>query len=110
MNSPRDVIDFWTARLEGDPGAAAAIDAVYKMVVEGPDGGTWILHCREPAHVREGEGAADCTVTVSSSDFMSLALGQMNPQLAFMRGKLKLGGDLTQALKLHRVFEQRRVH
>lgn len=40
------------------------------------------------------------TLTISDSDFMELATGKLNPQSAFMKGKLKITGNIMVAQKL----------
>lgn len=44
--------------------------------------------------------AADTTLTVSDDDFVSIALGKLNPQVAFMKGKLKITGNIMLTQKL----------
>ncbi|CAL9696602.1 unnamed protein product [Knipowitschia caucasica] len=43
---------------------------------------------------------ADCTITMSDSDLLSLLTGKMNPQTAFFQGKLKITGNMGMAMKL----------
>lgn len=43
---------------------------------------------------------ADTTLTVSDDDFVDIALGKINPQVAFMRGKLKISGNIMLTQKL----------
>lgn len=43
---------------------------------------------------------ADTTLTVSDDDFVDIALGKINPQLAFMKGKLKIAGNIMLTQKL----------
>jgi len=43
---------------------------------------------------------ADCTVTVSQEDLISIAKGETNPMMAFMSGKIKVDGDMSVAMKL----------
>jgi acyl-CoA dehydrogenase len=47
---------------------------------------------------------ADCTVSVSLEDFMTLTKGQLNPMTAMMSGKIKISGDVGVAMKLQAVF------
>lgn len=43
---------------------------------------------------------ADTTLTVSDGDMVDLALGKLNPQVAFMKGKLKITGNIMLTQKL----------
>lgn len=43
---------------------------------------------------------ADTTLTVNDDDFVDIALGKINPQLAFMKGKLKITGNIMLVQKL----------
>jgi len=49
-------------------------------------------------------GNAKCTVTCAANDFMNIVSGKMNPQMAFMSGKLKIKGDMGLAMKLQKVI------
>ena len=51
-----------------------------------------------------GAGRADLTLTVSDADFAALAAGKLKPQAAFMRGKIKIKGNMGLAMKLQGVF------
>ena len=100
MNTPQDVIKAWTARVLADPKGIAQLDAIYKFVVKGTGGGSWLFRCKNPVAVSEGEGTADCTISMNASDFVALGKGELNPQMAFMSGRLDVEGDLDLALKL----------
>lgn len=52
--------------------------------------------------VHEGapSGKADTTLTVADDDFVDIALNKLNPQTAFMKGKLKIQGNIMMAQKL----------
>ncbi len=43
---------------------------------------------------------AACTIAVSLEDFQDLLSGNLDPMSAFMAGKIKVSGDMTQAMKL----------
>lgn len=47
----------------------------------------------------------DLTVTMKDKDFVSIAQGKMKPQMAFMRGKLKIKGSMGLAMKLQGVID-----
>nr|AAY42079.1 sterol carrier protein-2 [Euphorbia lagascae] len=45
------------------------------------------------------EGKPDATFSLKDEDFVKLAEGKLNPQIAFMRGALKIKGSLSAAQK-----------
>lgn len=104
MKTPRDVINHWTSKIVVNSDRFRGLGAIYKFIIQGEGGGVWLLHCSDIVHVDEHDGEADCTVTVSSRDFVSLGSGSMNPQIAYMMGKLKVSGNKSLALKLSAVL------
>lgn len=46
------------------------------------------------------EGKADVTLTISDTDLLNLAAGTVSPQVAYLKGKLKLAGNIILAQKL----------
>jgi putative sterol carrier protein len=53
-----------------------------------------------PAIVDNEDAATDCTIKVKMADFMDIASGKQNAQMAFMMGKLKVEGDMSVAMQL----------
>ncbi len=102
VSSVQEVFDTHLPnRLKNKSDLVAKINATYKFVVTGDQGGTWLVDLTQPGGVvSQGDGEARCTVTVSSGDFIQLINGGLNPQMAFMMGKLKVSGDMGLALKL----------
>lgn len=45
-------------------------------------------------------GKADTTMTVSDTDLIEIASGSLNPQVAYLKGKLKIAGNIMLAQKL----------
>ena len=43
---------------------------------------------------------ADCVIAMKDGDFVLLMTGKLNPQAAYMKGKLKMKGNLLLAQKL----------
>jgi putative sterol carrier protein len=93
-------------KLQGNPDISKAVNSVYEFNITGDGGGVWTVDLtKEPGAVAAGStGAAKCTVTCASTDFMNIVSGKMNPQMAFMSGKLKIKGDMALAMKLQKVI------
>ncbi len=66
----------------------------------GSDGVVRIDDSVSPAVVDNNAVPTDCTVKVAMADFMDMATGKQNPQMAFMMGKLKVDGDMSVAMQL----------
>jgi putative sterol carrier protein len=54
--------------------------------------------------VSEQDGAADTTIRVGWDDWQQLAAGQLDGMTAFMMGKLKVEGDMSNAMQLQGVL------
>ena len=93
-------------KLQDKPETSKAVNATYEFNITGDNGGVWTVDLtKEPGVVTAGsQGAANCTVTCTANDFMNIVGGKMNPQMAFMSGKLKIKGDMGLAMKLQKVI------
>ena len=58
--------------------------------------------------VTEEDGAADTTIKVSWADWQDLAEGKLDGMTAFMQGKLKVEGDMSNAMQLQGVLSKLR--
>ena len=54
--------------------------------------------------VSDEDGPADTTIKVSWDDWQQLASGQLDGMTAFMMGKLKVEGDMSNAMQLQGVL------
>ncbi|MEO6226162.1 MAG: SCP2 sterol-binding domain-containing protein [Sphingomicrobium sp.] len=54
--------------------------------------------------VTEEDGPADTTIRVAWDDWQQLASGQLDGMTAFMMGKLKVEGDMSNAMQLQGVL------
>jgi len=89
-------------RIKADPSLIKTINGVYQFkITNGPGGATktWVVDLKKGA-VQSGEGAADCTVTITDEDYVNLLTGKANGQQLFMQGKLKIAGNMAMAMKL----------
>ena len=86
------------ANLEG-------IEHSYRFEIEGE--GSWNVRIHNGrVAVAEGpaDGTADATVRAKADVFERLVSGRQNPATAYMRGKVKVDGDLGAVMKLQRLF------
>ncbi|XP_063540369.1 peroxisomal multifunctional enzyme type 2-like [Cydia strobilella] len=74
---------------------------LYNIINNGKTVKQWTLDLKTPV-VFEGapKGKPDVTMTVSDDDLIAIAGGSLNPQTAFMKGKLKISGNIMMAQKL----------
>jgi hypothetical protein len=106
-SSVKDVFErHLPQKLKAKPDVVAKINAVYQFNIAGPNGGSWAIDCTAPGgDVREGAApGARCTVNMGEVDFLSLVNGKLNPQMAFMSGKLRIQGDMGLAMKLQQIL------
>jgi putative sterol carrier protein len=99
--SPREFFETLASRV--DSAKAGGLTATYRFEIEGA--GTWTVDVDDgKVSVSESGAEADCTITTSSETFMKIAKGEQNPTVAYMSGKLKVKGDMGQAMKLQKLF------
>ena len=72
-----------------------SFDGSVKFVIE--DEGAIML---DDAGIRAGDEEANCTLTASAETFEGIMSGDVNATTAFMTGKLKLDGDMGEAMRL----------
>ena len=71
------------------------------------DQGTIMLDGKAEKVSEEG-GDADTTIKISWEDWQAMAAGQLDGMTAFMTGKLKVEGDMSNAMQLQGVLSKLR--
>ncbi len=56
--------------------------------------------------VTEDDGAADTTIKIAWADWEAMTQGQLDGMTAFMTGKLKVEGDMSNAMQLQGVLSK----
>jgi len=90
-----------------DTDAAGDTSAVIQYELSEP-----VYHVLEAGTVTTFEGRAetpDLTVTIGDEDLVALFKGGLNPMMAFMTGRLKVGGDVALAQRLVKFFDQEKL-
>jgi len=89
-------------KLHENPQKAKEINAIIAIELSGDEKGRWVIDCTEnPPKIYQDEKApAQMTIKMKGGDFVKLANGEINPQMAFLTGKIKIDGDLGLAMKL----------
>ena len=74
----------------------------------GGDEGAVLLDGNAKSVTDDAGAAADTTIKVAWADWEALSSGQMDGMTAFMTGKLKVEGDMSNAMQLQGVLSKLR--
>jgi putative sterol carrier protein len=90
------------------PEKAAGTDAVIQFKFTGAEAGDWYATIKDDkCVVAQGDAPSPkMTLTADSADYLKIFTGELDGMQAFMQGKLKLGGDLSLAMKLMQMFKK----
>ncbi|MCB2192502.1 MAG: SCP2 sterol-binding domain-containing protein [Deltaproteobacteria bacterium] len=89
------------------PHKAEGVDMVYQFHITGDQSGDWTVsisggQCSVSPGIHDDPTAS---LTLSDKNWLKLVAGKLNPAMALMTGKLKIGGDLMAAQKLGSLFK-----
>ena len=100
-------------RISDHPDLVKKVKGIFEWNVTkgGKTAGQWIVDLKTgPGSVTVGpckQGKPDCSITVEDDDLAAIALGKANPQQLFMKGKLKVKGNVMLTAKLGQLFKDR---
>ena len=66
----------------------------------GDDGVIFVDASVVPNIVNNENSEADCTISLSSEDFLQIQSGELDPTTAIMMGKLRIDGSMGLAMKI----------
>lgn len=105
FSDPREIFEQIIQNgIAADPERAARVDALFKFVITGEGGGVWMVDLQKDLGVREADEEAGCTIMISARDFLDMNNGKLDPQAAFMSGRMNVTGDWSLAFKLGEVL------
>ncbi len=90
------------------PERAKGLKATYQFELTGDGGGNWVIEIADQqCQVREEVAAEpDATISLLATDYVALVKGELDAMGAFMRGKLKVKGNIGLAMKALNLFQR----
>lgn len=94
--------------VKAHPDEVKKINGIFHYIVtlNGEPQNDWTLDFKKcVVYKGKPEEKVDTTLTIDDKDMIQLALGNLNPQIAFMRGKLKIKGNIMLSQKLKSLID-----
>ena len=90
--------------------AAKGVNAVFQFELAGEGGGTFHVTVTDGAMaVAEGASTApSTTLKMTAENYVKMANGELNGAMAYMKGQLKVTGNVMLAQKMQAIFPQGR--
>ena len=105
MPTVKELFDGMPATFK--PEAAPGVNAVVQFSLTGDQGADYYVTIADGAcKVDEGKhDAPTATLGMAALDYLDMIDGKLNPQTAFMQGKLKISGDMGLLLRFQSFFD-----
>ena len=103
MATAKEWMDRANKKVEENKAQASAIGGVYKFVLDGDGGGTFVINLKDDPGVTEGDRPAQCTIKMAANDWVDLLEGRAKDRNLFFAGKLKIEGNMGLAMKLQKL-------
>jgi putative sterol carrier protein len=92
-------VDRMRSTLEQAPKDLSLGEGKFHLRITGKDDQSWIIDLRDRS-VTEGNGRpADATLTIQDAHLAEILKGKLDPQIAFVQGKLRVDGDVSKAIE-----------
>lgn len=102
MATVRELMDLARAKIDDDRAQAGTLNAVYKFVLEGDDGGTFLVNMMDDPGITETDGDAQCVIKMNAADFIELVESRADARQYLFMGKLRIDGNVGMAIKLRK--------
>jgi putative sterol carrier protein len=86
--------------------ASKGLHAIFQFELSGEGGGTYHVKV-DDGRMEIVPGAADkanTTIKMAGDDYVKMVNGQLSGTMAFLRGKMKIAGDMILAQKMQAIF------
>ena len=106
VSSVKEYFDTLPSRFVAS--AAKGVDAVFQFELSGDGGGTYHVVVKDGS-MSVNEGAAEkptATLVMGAENYVKMANGDLNGAMAFMKGQLKVTGNVMLAQKMQAIFPQ----
>ena len=89
------------------PEKAAGVDTVIQFKFTGSQASEWyvIVKDQKCESIPGTHPSPKMTMTVDSDDYVKMSIGEMDATTAFLKGKVKVAGDMSVALKMGQYFK-----
>jgi putative sterol carrier protein len=89
------------------PEKAAGVDTVIQFRFTGSQASEWyvIVKDQKCESIPGTHPSPKMTMTVDSDDYVKMSIGEMDATMAFLKGKVKVAGDMSVALKMGQYFK-----
>ena len=104
VNSVKEYFDTLTERFQ--PEGAKNVQAVFQFELSGDSGGTYhVIIDNGTMQVIEGAHTTpNATIKMAGDDYVKLVNGKINGTMAFMKGQMKVTGNMLLAQKMQAIF------
>lgn len=88
------------------PSAAKGVNAVFQFELSGDGGGTFHVKVEDGtmAIVQGSAPAPTTTIKMKGDDYVKMVNGQISGTMAFMKGQMKISGNMLLAQKMQTIF------
>ena len=96
-----------TIKMAFVPEKTAGVDTVVQFKFTGSQASDWyvIIKDQKVESVQGTHPSPKMTMTVDSDDYIKISTGELDPTMAFMKGKVKVSGDMGVALAMGNYFK-----